>query len=168
MADINNGYLLQQLQGKFEADIISADEPYGMLTIEFNKNKIVELLSYLYHHNQLQMQFLTDVCGIHYPDNAGKELGVIYHLHSLQNNLRLRIKCFMPNDAPEIDTVSSVFASANWQERETFDFYGIHFTGHPDLRRILNVDEMDYFPLRKEYPLEDQTRTDKDDTYFGR
>jgi len=168
MADINNGYLLQQLQGRFEADIISADEPYGMLTIEFNKNKIVELLSYLYDHNQLQMQFLTDVCGIHYPDNAGKELGVIYHLHSLQNNLRLRIKCFMPNDAPEIDTVSSVFASANWQERETFDFYGIHFTGHPDLRRILNVDEMDYFPLRKEYPLEDQTRTDKDDTYFGR
>jgi NADH-quinone oxidoreductase subunit C len=168
MADINNGYLLQQLQGKFEADIISADEPYGMLTIEFNKNKIVELLSYLYNHNQLQMQFLTDVCGIHYPDNAGKELGVIYHLHSLQNNLRLRIKCFMPNDAPEIDTVTSVFASANWQERETFDFYGIHFTGHPDLRRILNVDEMDYFPLRKEYPLEDQTRTDKDDTYFGR
>lgn len=168
MADINNGYLLQQLQGKFEADIISADEPYGMLTIEFNKNKIVELLSYLCNHNQLQMQFLTDVCGIHYPDNAGKELGVIYHLHSLQNNLRLRIKCFMPNDAPEIDTVSSVFASANWQERETFDFYGIHFTGHPDLRRILNVDEMDYFPLRKEYPLEDQTRTDKDDTYFGR
>jgi len=168
MADINNGYLLQQLQGKFEADIISADEPYGMLTIEFNKNKIVELLSYLYDHNQLQMQFLTDVCGIHYPDNAGKELGVIYHLHSLQNNLRLRIKCFMPNNAPEIDTVSSVFASANWQERETFDFYGIHFTGHPDLRRILNVDEMDYFPLRKEYPLEDQTRTDKDDTYFGR
>jgi len=168
MADINNGYLLQQLQGKFEADIISADEPYGMLTIEFNKNKIVELLSYLYHHNQLQMQFLTDVCGIHYPNNAGKELGVIYHLHSLQNNLRLRIKCFMPNDAPEIDTVSSVFASANWQERETFDFYGIHFSGHPDLRRILNVDEMDYFPLRKEYPLEDQTRTDKDDTYFGR
>lgn len=168
MADINNGYLLQQLQGRFEADIISADEPYGMLTIEFNKNKIVELLSYLYNHNQLQMQFLTDVCGIHYPDNAGKELGVIYHLHSLQNNLRLRIKCFMPNDAPEIDTVSSVFASANWQERETFDFYGIHFTGHPDLRRILNVDEMDYFPLRKEYPLEDQTRTDKDDTYFGR
>ena len=168
MADINNGYLLQQLQGKFEVDIISVDEPYGMLTIEFNKNKIVELLSYLYNHNQLQMQFLTDVCGIHYPDNAGKELGVIYHLHSLQNNLRLRIKCFMPNNAPEIDSVSSVFASANWQERETFDFYGIHFTGHPDLRRILNVDEMDYFPLRKEYPLEDQTRTDKDDTYFGR
>jgi len=168
MADINNGYLLQQLQGKFEADIISADEPYGMLTIEFNKNKIVELLSYLYNHNQLQMQFLTDVCGIHYPDNAGKELGVIYHLHSLQNNLRLRIKCFMPNEAAEIDTVTSVFSSANWQERETFDFYGIHFSGHPDLRRILNVDEMDYFPLRKEYPLEDQTRTDKDDTYFGR
>jgi len=168
MADINNGFLLQQLQEKFEADIISADEPYGMLTIVFDKNKIIDLLSFLYNHTELKMQFLTDLCGIQYPDNEGKEFGVIYHLHSLQNNLRLRIKCFMPKDAPQISTVTGLFASANWQERETYDFYGIIFTGHPDLRRILNVDEMDYFPMRKEYPLEDQTRTDKDDTYFGR
>ncbi len=166
--EITNGYILKELQDKFGEDIYNTTEPYGMITIEFNKEKIVELLSYLYHHTQLQMQFLTDVCGIHYPDNAGKELGVVYHVHSLQNNIRLRIKCFMPNDAPNIPTVSDLFSSANWQERETFDFYGINFTGHPNLKRILNVDEMDYFPLRKEYPLEDQTRTDKDDTYFGR
>jgi NADH-quinone oxidoreductase subunit C len=74
----------------------------------------------------------------------------------------------MSAENPQIDSIESVFGAANWQERETFDFYGIEFLGHPNLKRILNVDEMDYFPMRKEYPLEDQTRTDKDDTYFGR
>jgi NADH-quinone oxidoreductase subunit C len=64
--------------------------------------------------------------------------------------------------------VTSLYAAANWMERETFDFYGIIFTGHPNLRRILNADEMDYFPLRKEFPLEDATRSDKEDKYFGR
>ena len=64
--------------------------------------------------------------------------------------------------------MTSLYASANWMERETYDFYGIIFDGHPDLRRILNMDEMEYFPLRKEYPLQDATRTDKEDKYFGR
>jgi NADH-quinone oxidoreductase subunit C len=74
----------------------------------------------------------------------------------------------MPNDQAFIPSITPLYSAANWQERETFDFYGIIFNGHPNLKRILNVDEMDYFPLRKEYPLEDGTRTDKDDTYFGR
>ena len=74
----------------------------------------------------------------------------------------------MPIVNPSIATVTDLFAAANWQERETFDFYGIIFEGHPNLTRIMNVDEMDYFPLRKEYPLEDGTRTDKEDKYFGR
>ena len=60
------------------------------------------------------------------------------------------------------------FHAANWMERETYDFYGVNFVGHPNLKRILNVDEMDYFPMRKEFPLEDQTRIDKDDEMFGR
>jgi NADH:ubiquinone oxidoreductase subunit C len=74
----------------------------------------------------------------------------------------------LAKDALQIATITDLFAGANWMERETYDFYGIEFTGHPDLRRILNMDDMDYFPMRKEYVLEDGTREDKDDRFFGR
>jgi len=168
MANITNQDVLKELQANFADSIISADEPYGMLTIEISRDKISEVLSFLKGHAILKMQFMTDLCGIHYPNNKGKELGVIYHLHSLVNNVRLRLKCFMPDSDANIASAVSIFPTANWMERETFDFYGINFIGHPDLRRILNADEMDYHPMRKEYPLEDQTRTDKDDKFFGR
>ena len=74
----------------------------------------------------------------------------------------------MPASQPEIPTLTTLFAGANWMERETFEFYGIKIIGHPDLRIILNVEDMDYHPLLKQYPLVDATRTDKDDKYFGR
>ncbi len=83
-------------------------------------------------------------------------------------NHRVRVKTFFGIDKPEIPTVTDLWKTANWMERETYDFFGIIFKGHPDLRRILNPDEMDIFPLRKEFPVEDQTREDKDDTMFGR
>lgn len=166
--EINNSYLLAEIKTKFESDVINCDEQFGLLSVELSRTKILELLEYLFQHSDLQMQFLTDICGVHYPQKSGNEFGVVYHLHSLINNIRLRIKCFMPTDDTNIQSVSKLFSAANWMERETFDFYGINFTGHPNLKRILNVDEMDYFPMRKEYPLEDGTRTDKDDTYFGR
>ena len=99
---------------------------------------------------------------------AGRELAIVYHLHNLTENVRIRFKVFTAVDEPDVFTASKLFAAANWMERETFDFYGVNFVGHPNLKRILNVDEMDYFPMRKEYPLEDQTRVDKDDEMFGR
>ncbi|HEY8402859.1 MAG TPA: NADH-quinone oxidoreductase subunit C, partial [Cytophagaceae bacterium] len=92
----------------------------------------------------------------------------IYHLHNLPKNFRLRLKTFFPKTDPVIDSLTPVFNSANWMERETYDFFGIIFKGHPNLKRILNVDDMDYFPLRKEYALEDPTRDDKKDNMFGR
>jgi NADH-quinone oxidoreductase subunit C len=111
---------------------------------------------------------MMDLTGINYPDRKGEELGVIYHVHNLRDNVRLRIKVFTDILSPKIFTATQLFKSANWMERETYDFFGIDFVGHPNMTRILNVDEMDYFPLRKEYPLEDQTRIDKDDAMFGR
>jgi NADH-quinone oxidoreductase subunit C len=117
--------------------------------------------------NVCMFTFLTDLCGIHYPDNE-LQLGVIYHLHNLQDNIRIRIKTFVPVKLPEVPTITPHFESANWMERETFDFYGIIFTGHPNLKRILNVEYLDFFPLRKEIPLEDPTREDKDNRFFGR
>jgi NADH-quinone oxidoreductase subunit C len=168
MSAISNGYILNEITEQFPVSVIDSLESYGMLTVEVKAADIVNILNYLKHHPQIQMNFLTDVCGVHYPDQVGKELGAVYHVHSFVNNVRLRLKCFASVENPQIPSITSVFEAANWQERETFDFYGIEFTNHPNLKRILNVDEMDYFPLRKEYPLEDQTRTDKDDTYFGR
>jgi NADH-quinone oxidoreductase subunit C len=93
---------------------------------------------------------------------------VVYHLHNLVNNVRIRFKVFTDINKPDVYTASGLFSAANWMERETYDFYGINFVGHPNLKRILNVDEMDYFPMRKEFPLEDSTRIDKDDEMFGR
>jgi NADH-quinone oxidoreductase subunit C len=107
------------------------------------------------------------MCGIHYPE-SDLPLGVVYHLHNLNNNKRIRIKTFVPLSEPELPTITTLFKAANWMERETYDFYGIIFTGHPNLKRILNVEYLDFFPMRKEYPLEDPTREDKDNRYFGR
>jgi NADH-quinone oxidoreductase subunit C len=111
---------------------------------------------------------LTDLTGVHYPDQVGRELAVVYHLHNFKENIRIRFKVFSNIQEPDVYTATGLFAGANWMERETYDFFGVNFVGHPNLKRILNVDEMDYFPLRKEYPLEDQTRIDKDDEMFGR
>jgi NADH-quinone oxidoreductase subunit C len=93
---------------------------------------------------------------------------VIYHLHNWPENVRLRVKIFFPADDPHVPTATTLWPTANWMERQEYDFFGVVFTGHPDLRRILNVDDLDVFPLRKEYRLEDGTRTDKDDRFFGR
>ena len=90
------------------------------------------------------------------------------NLHNLKENIRLRYSVSTSLENTDVYTATKLFESANWMERETYDFFGINFVGHPNLKRILNVDEMDYFPLRKEFPLEDQTRIDKDDEMFGR
>ncbi|MBP7274154.1 MAG: NADH-quinone oxidoreductase subunit C [Saprospiraceae bacterium] len=165
---LENNFVLQQIQQRFPSGILHTSEPYGMLTIETTPENIIPLVQYLRDDAALQFIFLTDLCGYHQPDVTDKELGVIYHLHSLVHNFRLRLKVFLPIGNPNIPTLTTLYAGANWMERETFDFYGILFSGHPNLRRILNVDEMDYHPLRKEYKLEDGTRTDKDDRFFGR
>jgi NADH-quinone oxidoreductase subunit C len=168
MSEITNEHLLSRLRAQFGEFIYNESTPYELATIVLQKDKILEVLTWLYNDPEFKFQFLTDLCGIHFPEAKGAELGVVYHVHSLTNNLRLRIKCFTSSEQPNMFSITSLFPAANWQERETFDFYGIIFDGHPDLRRILNVDEMDYFPMRKEFPLEDGTRTDKEDQYFGR
>lgn len=168
MSAITNEFLLEKLNAEFGDQIHSAELPYGMLTLVIDPAAIVPMLKWLQEEKILKFRFLTDICGSHYPDLKDQELCVIYHVQSMENNLRLRIKAFLPISNPEIETATSVYLSANWMERETYDYYGIIFKGHPNLKRILNVDEMDYFPLRKEYPLEDATRTDKEDQYFGR
>jgi NADH-quinone oxidoreductase subunit C len=155
----------ERLQEKFPHDTLTFDDSQDIFSVVIPKVRLVESISYL--KEELGFGFLTDLCGIHYPDSE-LPLGVIYHLHNLKENTRVRVKTFTSLENPEIDTLTNIFSAANWMERETYDFFGILFTGHPSLIRILNVEYLDYFPLRKEYPLEDQTRTDKDDRFFGR
>ena len=146
---------------------VNADQ-FGVLNTEVSVNQIYKLMHNLFHDETWGFNFLTDLCGVHYPENKDKELGVVYHLHSLKNNIRWRIKTYVSVEKPEVPTMTGLYGSANWMERETYDFYGIRFLGHPDLRRILNMDEMESFPMRKEFPLEDPTREDKADLQFGR
>jgi NADH-quinone oxidoreductase subunit C len=165
---LNNDIIKQKLIEKFGDQVTDFTEPYGMLTFTVPKDLNLKVLNYLFDSNELKFRFLTDLCAVHYPEQKGKELAIVYHLHNLENNIRVRVKVFTDINQPDIYTATGLFSAANWMERETYDFYGVNFIGHPNLKRILNVDEMDYFPLRKEFPLEDQSRVDKDDEMFGR
>ncbi len=165
--EFTNDFVLEAISREFSDSVIHSSEPYGMLTIEIKKEDIKKVIHHL-KDSSLGFTFLTDICGIHHPELPEKELGVIYHLHNLVEGLRIRLKTFMPKENAEVDTMTDLFAGANWMERETFDFFGIKFKGHPDLRIILNDPEMGYHPMLKEYPLEDGTRLDKDDKMFGR
>jgi NADH-quinone oxidoreductase subunit C len=165
---LSNEQVQQKLVEKFGDQLTNWEQPYGMLTFTAPKDLNLKVLQYLFDKESLQFRFLTDICAVHYPDNKGAELAVVYHLHNLTSNIRLRFKVFTDIATPDVYSATALYASANWMERETYDFYGVNFVGHPNLIRVLNVDEMDYFPLRKEFPLEDQTRIDKDDEMFGR
>ena len=165
---LTNQDIQYKLTEKFGDKVTAFEEPYGMLTFEAPAALNLEVLQFLYDDEALQFRFLTDVTAVHYPAYKGRELAVVYHLHNLIENIRIRFKVFIDIQQPDVNTASKLFSSANWQEREAYDFYGVNFVGHPNLKRIMNVEEMDYFPMRKEFPLEDQTRIDKDDEMFGR
>ncbi|GAB3757466.1 NADH-quinone oxidoreductase subunit C [Spirosoma pomorum] len=165
---LTNEEVAQTLIQQFGQSVSDFDDPYDLLTFTADRDQLVSLVTYLKDHKTLQVSFLTDVTAIHYPDTVGKEFCVVYHLHSLVNNFRLRIKVYLSNEDVHIPTITPLYAGANWMERETFDLFGIMFDGHPDLRRILNMEEMDYHPMLKQYPLEDATREDKIDALFGR
>jgi NADH-quinone oxidoreductase subunit C len=167
MAKITNEELLNSIKAKFASDVTEISEPYGLLTFETSREKIIDLLTFLKNDPKLQFIYLTDITAIHYPERE-KQIGVIYHLHSLINGVRVCIKVFMEDSNLHIPTATTLWEGANWMERETYDFFGVLFDGHPDLRRILNVDDMTVFPMRKEYPLEDPNRVDKRDYFFGR
>jgi NADH-quinone oxidoreductase subunit C len=164
---MTNELIKQRLSEKFP-ELSEWEELYGMLAFRAPAAKGLEVLQFLYNDEQLKFQFLTDLTGNHFPDRLGEELSTVYHLHNLVDNFRIRMKVYVPVAQPDVFSATPVFSGANWMERETYDFFGINFVGHPDLTRILNVDEMDYFPMRKEYPMEDPTRIDKDDEMFGR
>jgi NADH-quinone oxidoreductase subunit C len=168
MKKLTHEEIAQRLQEQFGDSISELVETYGMMAVTVSREAIFDFMKFLKEDSELNYHYLTDLTGVHYPEQEGKEVGVVYHLHNMVANTRLRVKTFFPADDTTVPSMTPLWAGANWMERETYDFFGINFEGHPDLRRILNVDEMDYFPMLKQYPLEEQTREDKNDRMFGR
>ncbi len=158
--------LISVINEKFEGEIIEAGMVKDFLTLILKKEKIIDIIRHLYHHPEAKFQYLTTMFAVHYPDQ--NQIAMVYQLHNLNTNQRIRLKIFLSADNPTTSTLTTVFSAANWMEREAYDFFGVLFTGHPNLKRILNVEDMLIFPMRKEYPLEDQTREDKNDLMFGR
>ncbi len=158
-----------KIESAFKDALVSSTLEYDYPVLVLDKNQTYNVLQFLKEDADLNFHFLTTLCAIHQPDEIeDKEFGVMYQLHNMFKNYRIRIKTFMPKSDLNIQSVTSLWKTANWMERQEYDFFGINFVGHPKLTRILNMDEMNYFPMRKEYPLEDLGRTDKDDKMFGR
>ncbi len=158
--------IIDLLGEKFGEQLFDVTEPYGLLTFSTNKDKLITVLSFLKENGTIDFNFLTDITAVHYPEK--NQIAVVYHLHSMVSGVRVRLKVFLHENDPTIPTASTLWNSANWMERETYDFFGVKFEGHPDLRRILNMDDLGVHPMLKQYPLEDPNRVDKKDEYFGR
>lgn len=154
---------------KFNSDAFSFRMEQDIFTFEVSPSVIKDVIRFMKDDEVLRFNFLTDLCGVHYPNNEkDAQFAVVYLLHNWVDNVRVRVKTFLNGDKPEVNSVVEIFATANWMERETYDFYGIDFIGHPNQKRILNDEGMVSFPMRKGHPLEDAGRTDKDDRFFGR
>lgn len=124
---------------------------FGELTITVARDKIVEALIALRDDPALQLDCLIDICGVDYPERP-ERFDVVYHLLSLRKNMRLRVKVTTDEDTP-VPSAIPAFPAANWFEREAYDMYGILFSGHPDLRRLLTDYGFQGYPLRKDFPL---------------
>jgi len=129
---------------------LSSSERLGELTVAIAPERLVETCRFLKH--DLKFERLSTVTAVdRYPSEPRFE--VVYHLHSIARNERVRLKCSLVGQDPEIDSATAVWRSANWHEREAFDLFGIRFRNHPDLRRILMPEDWEGFPLRKDYPV---------------
>jgi NADH-quinone oxidoreductase subunit C len=133
----------------FDADaLVTGKFDRGELTLEIAPEKIVRVCRFL--KDDLKFVRLSTITGVdRYPGEPRFE--VLYHLHSLDRNERLRVKCRLPGANPEIDSVTGVWRAAGWYERETFDLFGVRFRNHPDLRRIMMPEDWEGHPLRKDY-----------------
>ena len=154
--------LAKHVQEKLGDSIVSIHESRGELTLDVRRERIVELCRTLRDDPAFAFAQLMDVCGVDYLDHGrespagaskGPRFAAVYHLLSLRHNQRLRLRAYLDDDMPMLASVTGVWNSANWYEREAFDLFGIVFVGHPDLRRILTDYGFIGHPFRKDFPL---------------
>jgi NADH-quinone oxidoreductase subunit C len=143
---------VKKLQEKFPASDLEVTTFRGEVNVTVSKGEIFEICKFLHSDPDLQFHLLTDLCGLDFFPQTPR-FGVVYHLCSLKNNQRLRLKTRV-GEMESIPSVESIWKVANWYEREAYDLFGIRFENHPDLRRILLWDGYEGYPLRKDYPAE--------------
>jgi NADH-quinone oxidoreductase subunit C len=142
----------ERLKEKFPEAVLEVSSFRGETTLQIRPEDLLSLCRFLRDDPEMAFDFLIDLCGVDYLPREPR-FQVVYHLCSTRTRLRLRLKVSLPGTDPKIASVFSVWKAADWMEREAFDMYGIAFTGHPDLRRILLTPEWQGHPLRKDYPL---------------
>lgn len=143
------------LLARFGDRILAAEEECGQLALTTSRDDHIELLRFLKENADLAYDFLMDLFGVDYLEMGGRErYGVIYQLYSSGHNHRLRVRVPVPEQDPRLASAVPLWAAANWAEREVHDMYGITFTGHPNMTRILCPDDFSGFPLRKDFPLQ--------------
>jgi NADH-quinone oxidoreductase subunit C len=153
--------VVDKLKAKFGDTVLDEKEFRGEVTVVVKKEEIVAVCTFL--KDELGFNFLTDLCGVDYLGTAPRFM-VVYHLYNIGTHQRFRVKASVEESDARIDTVSGVWSTANWHERECYDLMGISFNNHPDLRRILLPDEWEGHPLRKDYPVQGPDR----EPYQGR
>ena len=114
---LTNEHIKQKLVEKFGEQVSNFSEPYGFFTFEAPKELNLKVLNFLYDDAELKFRFLTTLCGVHYPEQKGREIAVVYHLHNLEDNVRIRFKIFTDINQPDIYTATGLFSAANWLER---------------------------------------------------
>lgn len=142
-----------KLQNIFPDEILGIEEFRGEITMTLKREEFLPVCKFLRDDPDYSFRFLVDVTAVDYKDRTPRFV-MVYHLLSQERNWRLRLKVPLEGEIPEIETVTGIWPTANWHERETYDLFGILFLNHPDLRRILLPDSWDSHPLRKDYPLE--------------
>jgi len=143
--------ILQAVQERFQKDILRVDQQFGDDFIQIKKEILLPLVNFL-RKEPYEFTLLLDLTCVDYLEDE-ERFEMVYHLFSLKNNLRLRIKARLKESDLKIASLTAIWKNANWLEREVFDMFGVHFEGHPDLRRIFMYDGFEGHPLRKDYPL---------------
>lgn len=141
------------VKSKYPGIIIDSHSFRGEQTITIKKESVLELFKFLRDDPKLNFKFLMDLTAVDYLNRKDTRFEVVYHFYSLKHNGRLRIKIPVSEDDCTMNSVSSLWETANWYEREVWDLYGIKFNDHPDMRRILLYEEFKGHPLRKDYPI---------------
>lgn len=145
--------IAERIKDKYPAEVREIKEFRGQCSVIVSKGAIKEIMQYLHDTPELYFDYLTDLCGVDYFEKKEPRFEVVYHLYSIRHKHMLRLRAEVSEEECSIDSVTGIWKGAEWHERECFDMFGITFTGHPDLRRVLMPEDWEGHPLRKDYPL---------------